>query len=92
VLSLKVEVEVWQSTMNLKVSFQTTRDFEQLDSVKKAQMDAQLSNTSADLHVIVFVWDFVFIQVVRNFRNELFSCLELMQERLCDKHVVKKRL
>ena len=78
--------------MNLKVPFQTARDFEQLDSEKKVQMYAQLSNGSADLHVIVFVWDLVFIQVVRNFGNGLFSCLELLQERLGDKHVVKKRL
>ena len=78
--------------MNLHMSFQATTHFKQLDCEEEAQVDTHLADPGADLHVDVFMWYLVLIEMIRNVTEELLRILQLMKERLGDKHVLKKSL
>lgn len=88
-MSLKVEVEVGQSTVPVHVAFKATAHFEQLDGEKEVQVDTQWADASADLHVIVFMWDFKLVKVIRNVTDELLRVLQLMKKGLGDEHLLK---
>ena len=92
VLSLEVEVEIWQSSVNLHMSFQLTTNFEQLNREKEAQMNAQLPDPSANIHIDVFMWYLVLIEMIRDVGDKLLCVLQLMTERLGDKHMMKESL
>ena len=92
VLSLEVEVEIWQSSVNLHMSFQLTTNFEQLNREKEAQMNAQLPDPRANIHIDVFMWYLVLIEMIRDVGDKLLCVLQLMTERLGDKHMMKESL
>ena len=76
-------------TVPLHVAFKGTACFKQLDGQEEVQVDTQLTDACADLHVVVLMWDFKFVKVVGNVTDELLRGLQLMKKRLSDEHLLK---